>query len=43
MFNVECIVKPSILNVALPMDAMRRTLVLIKFEDVFLIYNHNNP
>jgi hypothetical protein len=43
MFNVECIVQPSILNVALPTDAMRRALVLIKFENVFLIYNHNNP
>jgi len=42
MFNAECIAKSSILNVVLPMDAMRRALIVIKFEDVFLICNHNN-
>jgi hypothetical protein len=24
-------------------DAMRRALVLVKFEDMNLVYNHNNP
>jgi hypothetical protein len=43
MFNVECVVKPSILNVILLVDAMRRILVLIKFEYMYLLYSHNNP
>jgi hypothetical protein len=24
-------------------DAMRRALVLVKFEDMYLLYNYNNP
>jgi hypothetical protein len=32
MFNIECIVRPSILNIALPMDAMNRTLVLLNLK-----------
>jgi hypothetical protein len=24
-------------------DAMKRALVLVKFEDMYLVYNHNNP
>jgi hypothetical protein len=43
MFNVECIVKPSILIVVLLVNAMRTTLVLVKLEDMYLLYNHNNP
>jgi hypothetical protein len=42
MFNVECIVKPSILKVALHIDTIRRTLVFIKSKDMFLLYNHKN-
>jgi hypothetical protein len=41
MFNVKCIIKPSILNVALPMDVMRKALILVKYEYMFLLYNHN--
>jgi hypothetical protein len=37
------IVKPLILNVVLLVDAMRRALVLVKFEDMYLLYNYNNP
>ncbi len=43
MFNVECVVKLLILNVTLLTDAMKRALVLIKFEDMYLLYNHNTP
>ncbi len=43
MFNDKCIIKPSILNVALPMDAMKRTFIFIKFEDMPLLYNCKNP
>jgi hypothetical protein len=43
MFNVECIVKPSILKVTLPIDAINKTLVFVKLENMFLLYNHNNP
>jgi hypothetical protein len=32
MFNIECIVKPSILNIILSMDAMSRTLVLLNLK-----------
>jgi hypothetical protein len=43
MLNVECIVKPSILKVTLPVDAINKTLVFVKSEDMFLLYNCNNP
>jgi hypothetical protein len=43
MFNVKCIIKPPILNDALHVDGMKRTLILVKYEDMFLLYNHNNP
>jgi len=43
MFNVECIVKPSILNATLLMNAMNKALVFVKFEDTFLLYDCNNP
>ncbi len=33
MGNVECIVKPSIVKASLPID----------LEDMFLLYNCNNP
>ncbi len=41
MFDVKCIIKPSILNVALPMDVIRKALILVKYEYMFLLYNHN--
>ncbi len=43
MFNVECIVKLSILNATLPIDAISKALVFVKSEDMFLLYNQNNP
>ncbi len=43
MFNVEFIVKPSILKVTLPIDAISKTLVFVKLEDMPLLYNCNNP
>jgi hypothetical protein len=39
MFNTECIVRPSILNIVLPMDAMSN-FGFVKFEDMSLLYNH---
>jgi hypothetical protein len=43
MFNVECIVKPSILKVVLPIDAKSKTLVFVKSKYMSLLYNHNTP
>jgi hypothetical protein len=43
MFNDKCIIKPLILNVALLMDAMKRAFIFIKFEDMPLLHNCNNP
>ncbi len=42
MSNVKCIIKLSILNVALPMDAMMRAFVFIKYEYMPVLYNCNN-
>jgi hypothetical protein len=41
--QIECIVKPSILKVILLVDVISKTLVFIKLEYIFLLYNHNNP
>jgi hypothetical protein len=43
MFNVECIVKLSILKTILPIDAISKALVFVKSKDMFLLYNRNNP
>jgi hypothetical protein len=43
VFNDKCIVKPLILNVALPMDAMKKAFIFIKFENMPLLQNYNNP
>jgi len=43
MFNVECIVKPSILKATLPIDAISKALVFVKSKDMSLLYNYNNP
>ncbi len=43
MFNVECIVKLSILKTILHVDAISKALVFVKSKDMFLLYNHNNP
>ncbi len=43
MFNVECIVKPSILNATLPIYAISKALIFVKSKDMFLLYNCNNP
>jgi hypothetical protein len=32
IFNIECIVRLSILNIALPMDATSKTLVLLNLK-----------
>jgi hypothetical protein len=42
MFNVECIVKLSILKTTLPIDAISKALVFVKLKDISLLYNHNN-
>jgi len=42
MFNVECIVKLSILKTTLPIDAISKALVFVKLENMYLLYNHNN-
>jgi len=43
MFNVECIIKPWILKATLCMNAINRALVYVKFKNILLLYNHNNP
>jgi hypothetical protein len=43
MFNVECIVKPSILKAILAIDAISKALVFVKLENMSLLYNCNNP
>ncbi len=43
MFNVPCIVVPSILKTTLLVDAISKALVFVKSEDMFLLYNQNNP
>jgi hypothetical protein len=43
MFNVECIIKPSILKAILPIDAISKVLNFVKSKDIFLLYNRNNP
>ncbi len=43
MFNVECIVKPSILKATLHIDAISKALVFVKSKDISLLYNCNNP
>jgi hypothetical protein len=42
MFNVEYIIKPSILKAILPIDAINKALVFVKSKDMSLLYNHNN-
>jgi hypothetical protein len=43
MFNVERIVKPSILNATLPIHVIHKALIFAKSKDMFLLYNCNNP
>ncbi len=43
MFNVECIVKPSISNATLFVNTMKKALAFVKFEYMFLLYDCNNP
>jgi hypothetical protein len=43
MWNAEYIVKPSILKATLHVDAMNKALVFVKYNDMFLLYNYNNP
>jgi hypothetical protein len=43
LFNVECIIKLSILKIILPIDAISKALVFIKSKDMSLLYNHNYP
>jgi len=42
MFNVQCIIKSSILKVALLIDAISKALVFVQSEYMSLLYNHNN-
>jgi hypothetical protein len=37
MFNVECIVKLSILKVVLLVDAINKALVFVKSKDFFIV------
>jgi hypothetical protein len=43
MFNVEFIVKLSLLKVALPTNAINKALVFVKSKDMLVLYNCNNP
>jgi hypothetical protein len=42
MFNVNYIVKPSIMKVALFVDAISKALIFVKLEHMCLLYNCNN-
>jgi hypothetical protein len=42
MFNVECIVKSSILKTTLLVDSINKALIFVKSKDMFLSYNRNN-
>ncbi len=43
MFNVESIIWPSILNVALHVDVINNALIFVKFNDRSLLYSCNKP
>jgi hypothetical protein len=43
MFNVKCIINPSILKVVLPINAISKPLIFVKSKDMSLVYNRNNP
>ncbi len=43
LFNVECIIKPSILKAILVIDAISKALVFVKSKYMSLLYNCNNP
>jgi hypothetical protein len=43
MFDVECIVKPSILKATLFIDAISKALAFVKSKEMSLLYNYNNP
>jgi hypothetical protein len=42
MFNVECIIKPSILKATLLVYAISKALAFVKLENMSLCYNCNN-
>jgi hypothetical protein len=42
MFNVECIVKPSILKATSHIGAISKALVFVKSKDMSLLYNCSN-
>jgi hypothetical protein len=42
MFDVKCIIKPSILNATLPIDAISKALIFVKSKGMFLLYNCNS-
>jgi hypothetical protein len=42
MFNVDCIIKLSILDVDLFADAISKTLIFVKSKYMSLLYNCNN-
>jgi hypothetical protein len=43
MFNVQCIVKSSILKAIIPINAISKMLVFVKSKYMSLLYNCNNP
>lgn len=42
IFNIECIIIPSILNTNLLVNTMNIVLIFVKFKYMCLFYNHNN-
>jgi hypothetical protein len=42
MFNVECIIKLSILKTFLLVDAISKAQVFVKLKNMYLLYNCNN-
>jgi hypothetical protein len=43
MFNVECIIKPSIMKSTFLVDVINKVLVFVKLKDLSFLYNYNNP
>jgi hypothetical protein len=38
MLNIECIVRPSLLNAVLFINAMNKALTFVKFKDMSFVY-----
>jgi len=43
MFNVKCIIWPSILNATFSINAISNALIFVQFDDRSLLYSRNKP